>query len=70
MIRTVEYRGHVWTIREVDGQFGFEVAGLPAVWIDAPDALEQMTDAELVELVRSEAEPRREPGTDIDYRLG
>lgn len=42
--------GNIWTICEVDGQFGFEVAGLPAVWIDAPWPLEAMSDRELVEL--------------------
>lgn len=46
-------------IREIDGQFGYEVANLPAVWIDAPWPLEVMSDRELVELVRAELEPRR-----------
>lgn len=43
MTRTFEHRGHTWTVREVDGQLGFEVAGLPAVWIDAPAPLAEMS---------------------------
>ena len=58
MIRTFAHNGHTWTVREVDGQLGFEVAGLPAMWIDAPGPLEQMGDVELVELIRAELEPR------------
>ena len=59
MTRTFEDAGgNVWTVREVDGQLGFEVSGLPAVWIDAPWPLEVLSDQELVELVRSELEPR------------
>lgn len=50
--------GNTWTVREVDGQLAFEVAQLPPVWIDAPRALEEMSDGELVELVRAELEPR------------
>ena len=60
--RVVEHAGHTWRIREVDGQFAFEVAGLPEVWIDAPWPLEVMSDRELIELVRSELEPRGSNG--------
>lgn len=56
--RTIEHAGHTWRVREVDGRFAFEVASLPAVWIDAPGPLDVLSDQELIELVRAEVEPR------------
>lgn len=57
MTRTFTDRGgNVWTVREVDGRFGYDVAGLPTVWIDAPRPIDELSDSELVELVRSELE--------------
>lgn len=59
-MRTFEHRDHVWRVWEVDGRLGLEVARLPLIWIDAPRALEELSDVELVELVRSELEPRND----------
>lgn len=62
MMRTFTDRGgNVWTVREIDGQFGFEVADLPPVWIDAPRELHEMSDRELIELARAASEGRSDP---------
>lgn len=58
MEHIIDYRGHRWRVRESDGQLAFEVAGLPPVWVDAPRPLEEMSGPDLIELVRSELEPR------------
>lgn len=55
-MRRFETGGNWWTVREIDGRLGFEVAGLPPVWIDAPDPFEQLTDRELLELARAASE--------------
>ena len=50
--------GNVWTVRELDGQLACDVAGLPTVFVDAPGPLEEMSEREIVQLIRSELEPR------------
>ena len=62
-MRTIEHKGHTWRIREVDGMFGYEIVGrrdLGPEWVDAPRPLEEMSDVELMELLRAELEPRAE----------
>lgn len=60
-MRTIEHKGHTWRIYELDGMLGYEIVGhrdLGPEWVDAPRPLEEMSDVELMELLRSELEPR------------
>ena len=51
--------GNVWLVVEhADGTLGCTVANLPPVYVDAPRALDEMSDAEVTELIRAEVEPR------------
>lgn len=57
-MRRFETRGNWWIVHEVDGQLAFVIADLPPMFIDAPRPLEEMSDVELEQLLRTELEPR------------